>query len=191
MTDVLVADASRRTTTLNAYVSGFGDTRRVVVYDTLLESLPADEALVVVAHELAHAKHNDVLLGTGLGVLGGVGGVALLALVLDTAWVRRPSGSRSASDPAGVALVLALVAVGSFVSSPVVNTVSRSVEVRADRDSLAATQTDREFVAMQRQLALRAVHDPTPPQWSQWWFGSHPTALQRAGLPASLRRASE
>ncbi|MBA2465345.1 MAG: M48 family metalloprotease, partial [Nocardioidaceae bacterium] len=47
VTDVLVADASRRTTTLNAYVSGFGDTRRVVVYDTLLESLPADEALVV------------------------------------------------------------------------------------------------------------------------------------------------
>ena len=191
VTDVLVADASRRTTTLNAYVSGFGETRRVVVYDTLLESLPADEALVVVAHELAHAKHNDVLLGTGLGVLGGIGGVALLALVLDTTWARRRSGTRGAADPAAVALLMALAAVGSFVASPLVNTVSRSVEARADRDSLAATDPDAAFVAVQRQLALRAVHDPTPPAWSQWWLGSHPTALQRAGLPASLRGAGE
>jgi len=101
------------------------------------------------------------------------------------------SGSRGAADPAAVALVMALAAVGSFVTSPMVNTVSRSVEARADRDSLTATDPDAAFVAMQRQLALRAVHDPTPPPWSQWWFGSHPTALQRAGLPASLRRASE
>ena len=51
--DVLVADASRRTTTLNAYVSGFGSTRRVVVYDNLVDDLPEDQALSVVAHELA------------------------------------------------------------------------------------------------------------------------------------------
>ena len=63
--DVLVADASRRTTTLNAYVSGFGGTRRVVVYDTLVEDLPEDEALSVVAHELAHARHDDVVTGLG------------------------------------------------------------------------------------------------------------------------------
>ncbi len=191
VTDVLVADASRRTTTLNAYVSGFGDTRRVVVYDTLLESLPADEALVVVAHEVAHAKHDDVALGTGMGILGGIGGVALLALVLESRWIGRWSRARGAADPAGVALVLALASVGSFVASPVVNTVSRSIEARADRDSLAATGADEAFVAMQRQLAVRSVRDPTPPAWSQLWFGSHPTVLQRAGLPESLEEAAD
>ena len=59
--DVLVADASRRTTTLNAYVSGFGSTRRVVLYDNLVDDVPQDETLSVVAHELAHARHDDVL----------------------------------------------------------------------------------------------------------------------------------
>ena len=65
--DVLVADASRRTTTLNAYVSGFGSTRRVVVYDNLVDDLPEDEALSVVAHELAHARHSDVVTGSRAG----------------------------------------------------------------------------------------------------------------------------
>ncbi|WP_345148322.1 M48 family metalloprotease [Nonomuraea rubra] len=61
--DVLVADASRRTTALNAYVSGFGATRRIVVYDTLLRA-PQREVELVVAHELGHAKYDDVLYGT-------------------------------------------------------------------------------------------------------------------------------
>ena len=64
VSDVLVADASRRTTTLNAYVSGFGSTKRVVLYDNLVEDVPEREALVVVAHELGHARHHDVLVGT-------------------------------------------------------------------------------------------------------------------------------
>src|SRR5690606_9481974 len=79
--DVLVADASRRTTTLNAYVSGFGSTRRVVVYDNLIESSADAQVLSVVAHELAHAKHNDVLIGTSLGAAGAAFGVGLLGVI--------------------------------------------------------------------------------------------------------------
>ena len=94
--EVLVADASRRTTTLNAYVSGLGGTRRVVVYDTLLAKAPPAEVKVVVAHELAHAKNHDVLLGTGLGALGSVGGVALLALLLDSRSLRDACGGPAA-----------------------------------------------------------------------------------------------
>lgn len=189
--DVLVADASRRTTTLNAYVSGIGGTRRVVVYDTLLEGLSTEEARVVIAHELAHAKHEDVLVGTTLGALGGVAGVGLLALLLDSAWLRRRSGTDGPADPAVAAAVLALVAVGSLLASPVSNTVSRAIETRADRVSLAVTGDGQAFIGMQRRLALEAFHDPTPPAWSQFWFGSHPTVLQRAGLPASLVEAEE
>ena len=99
--DVLVADASRRTTTLNAYVSGFGGTRRVVVYDNLVESLPRDEALSVIAHELAHAAHGDVVIGTALGALGGATGVGLLGLLVTTGWGRRRG---SMGDPRVVPL---------------------------------------------------------------------------------------
>ena len=87
--DVLVADASRRTTTVNAYVSGLGNTRRVVVYDNLLTDLTPAEARVVIAHELGHAKDHDVLLGTTLAAVGSVGAIALLALILDAEPVRR------------------------------------------------------------------------------------------------------
>src|SRR5690606_12709654 len=70
VSDVVVADASRRTTTLNAWVSGFGGTRRVVLYDNLIDDVPQDQVIVVVAHELAHARHQDVAVGTMLGALG-------------------------------------------------------------------------------------------------------------------------
>ncbi len=67
--DVLVADASRRTTTLNAYVSGYGSTRRVVLYDNVVRDLPRDQILAIVAHELGHARHDDVLTGSMLAAL--------------------------------------------------------------------------------------------------------------------------
>jgi len=185
---VLVADASRRTTTLNAYVSGLGATRRVVLYDNLVEERPLDEVSVIVAHELAHAANHDVLVGTALGAAGAVLGVSLLALALDSARLRRRAGV-SPRDATVVPLVLALVAVGTLLSSPVQSTISRAIEVRADRDALAATGESDTFVAMQRELALASLNDPSPPAWSQFWWGTHPTVLQRAGLPASLERA--
>jgi STE24 endopeptidase len=189
--DVLVADASRRTTTLNAYVSGFAGTRRVVVYDNLVNDLPRDEARVVIAHELAHAKHNDVVLGTTLGAAGAVLGVSFLALALDSAWVRRRANVAGPADQAAVPLVLALAALAMLVSTPVQSTISRAIEVRADRDAMVATGESSTFVDMQRELALAALSDPTPPAWSQFWFGSHPTVLQRAGLPSSMESAGE
>ena len=187
--DVLVADASRRTTTLNAYVSGFGSTRRVVVYDNLLKDLSPAEARVVLAHELAHAKEGDIVLGTALGSVGSVGGVALLALLLDSGRLRRRADVDGPADPAAVALILALAAAGGFLASPAQNVVSRAVEARADRISIQTTHSGSTFIKMQRQLALSSLADPQPPGWSQLWWGSHPTVLQRAGLPQSLTEA--
>ncbi len=184
--DVLVADASRRTTTLNAYVSGFWGTRRVVLYDNLLDDLPPDQIRSVVAHELGHARHHDVLLGTGLGSLGALAGVCLLALVLDAPAVRRRAGVTGAGDPAVAALVLAAVAVGSFLSSPAQNTVSRAIEARADRAALEATDDPVSFDGLQRQLALHSLADPSPPAITQFWFGSHPTVLQRIGIAEAV-----
>ncbi len=174
--EVLVADASRRTTTLNAYVSGFADSRRVVLYDNLVRDVPRDEALAVVAHELAHARHDDVLVGTVLGASGAAAAVGLLGLVL---------GRRRADDPATVPTLVALLAVGSVLALPVQNGISRTIELRADVEALRVTEDPEAFVDLQRRLALRSLADPTPPAWSHWWFGSHPTLLVRVALARS------
>lgn len=179
---VLVADASRRTTTLNAYVSGIGESRRVVLYDTLLEDLDRREVLTVVSHELAHAHHRDVEAGTALGVGGTLVGTGLLALLLGAPAVRRRAGVTGAADPRAVALMLALSAWATLAMAPLENGVSRQLEVRADLDALKATGDPVAFVRMQRELALASLADPTPPAWSQWWFGSHPTVLERIGF---------
>lgn len=180
--DVLVADASRRTTTLNAYVSGFGHTRRVVLYDTLVEDTPRDETLSVVAHELAHARHGDVVTGTALGAAGALVGIGLLGLVLAR------GERRSAVEVATVPRVLALAALAMLLSSPVQNGVSRLLETRADQTALEQTDDPGAFIELQRRLALRAHSDPTPPGWSQWWFGSHPTVLERIAVARAAGR---
>ncbi|WP_372729030.1 M48 family metallopeptidase, partial [Nocardioides sp.] len=186
--DVLVADASRRTTTLNAYVSGWGSTRRVVVYDTLVDGLARDQTLSVVAHELAHARHRDVVVGTVLGALGAGLAVGLLALVVGWRSGGRGAGrGLSVADPAVVPLVLALLSFGTLLAGPVQNGVSRQIEMRADVDALEATGDPDAFISMQRVLSVRSLADPTPPAWMQIWFGSHPTALTRVAIAELLR----
>jgi STE24 endopeptidase len=180
--DVLVADASRRTTTLNAYVSGFGSTRRVVLYDNVVRDLPRDQVLSIVAHELGHARHNDVLTGSVLAALGTVLGVGLLGLVLPL--VRGSPGLR---DPAVVPLVAALVAIATLLSGPVNNGLSRLIETRADVASLEATRDPVVFEKMQRELDLRSLSD-NGPAWSHFWFGSHPTTLERIAIAEQLGR---
>lgn len=170
--DVLVVDASTRTTELNAYVSGFGSSRRVVLYDNLIDQ-PRPEVLSVVAHELGHARHEDVLHGSLLGAAGAFIGIGLIGLVL-----RRPGRS--------VPALLAIYAVGSVLSLPVQNVLSRQIETRADVAALTTTRDEAAFVALQKELALSSLQDPTPAAWSQFVFGSHPTALQRIALAHRL-----
>ena len=181
--DVLVADASRRTTTLNAYVSGFGDTRRVVLYDNLVDGVPRDQALSVVAHELSHARHDDVLTGSVIGAAGAVFGVGLLALVVETL-ARR--GRPGMGDPAVVPLVLALLAIGTLLASPIENAISREIETRADVDALYATDDPQAFIGVQRELMVRSLSDPSPPALSQFWFGSHPLGLTRIAIAQQM-----
>ncbi|HEU4812490.1 MAG TPA: M48 family metallopeptidase [Nocardioides sp.] len=183
--EVLVADASRRTTTLNAYVSGFGSTRRVVLFDNVVDSLPREQTLTIVAHELSHARHGDVVTGTLLGAAGAGLGIGLLGLLVGAIGGRR---RLAMGDPAVVPLVLALIAVGALVASPVQGGMSRQIETRADVDALRATEDPDAFITMQRELALRSLADPTPPAWTQFWFGSHPTVLQRVALARDVQQ---
>ena len=142
----------------------------------------------MVAHELGHARYHDVLFGTVLGAVGVVLGSGLLGLVLGRRRLLDRAGADDPGQPEVVALLLALTVVGSLLASPVVNTVSRAVEARADRASLEATRDYAGFERMQVQLAIRSLSDDDPPRWSQFWFGSHPTTLQRLGLARALQR---
>ena len=189
--DVLVSDASRRTTALNAYVSGFGSTRRVVLYDTTLERLPEDGVASIVAHELGHVVHRDVLTGTLVGALGAGAAVALSGWLLSWTPLLRRVGAQSPADPAVVPLVLLLLSVGGLLSAPVQNLVSRQVEARADLRALDLTGDAASFVAMQRELAATNLSDPDPPAAWQWFFGSHPTAAQRIAFAEDWQRLED
>jgi STE24 endopeptidase len=178
--DVLIADASRRTTRLNAYVSGFGATRRIVVYDTLLDQAPEDEVEVIVAHELGHADDNDVVAGTTLAALAGAIGIVLVWWVLDSRWAR--SRGAGAGEPLSAVVVLGLAVLTGFALSPVTNGVSRIVELRADEHALALSGRPDTVIEMQQRLAITNIADLTPPRWASLWFASHPSVLERIEL---------
>jgi STE24 endopeptidase len=180
--DVLVSDASRRTTGLNAYVSGFGSTRRVVLYDTVLRQLPDEQIESIVAHELGHVSNDDVLTGTLIGALGAAAGVAALGWLLSWTPLLRRAGADAAGDPRVVPLVLLLFGVGMLLVTPVENVVSRHIEARADVHALDLTKDPTAFVDMQRTLAVTNLAEPDPPAAWQWFFGTHPTTAQRVAL---------
>jgi STE24 endopeptidase len=182
VSDVLVADASRRTTAYNAYVSGFGSTKRLVLYDNLLTGGRTDQVKVVVAHELGHVRNHDVLIGTTLGAAAAATGVVGLFLLLRRSWWRRRVGADSAGDPAVVPLVLSLVVLVGFLALPVQNLVSRHVEARADLHSLDLTQNPTAFIGLQQRLAVTNISHLTPNPILAWWFDDHPTAMDRIAM---------
>src|SRR5829696_6455101 len=187
--DVLVADASRRTTRVNAYVSGLGRTRRVVIYDTLLAaggaqnpegtSSGADEVTLVVAHELAHVRHRDVLWGTvGAAALAAVSVLAAVAL-LDLGPVQAGLGVRGLGDPLAAPGLLLLAAAGGLLAAPVASAISRWAEARADWVSLEVTRDPVTAVAVERRLALENRADLRPNRLLMLMFASHPSTMAR------------
>ncbi len=191
MRDVLVSDASRRTTALNAYVSGFGSTRRVVLYDTVLDRLPDAEIEAIVAHELGHVATDDVLTGTLMGALGAGAATALAGWLLSWGPLLRRAGADSPADPRVVPLLLFLVTVGGLLGTPIQNGVSRQVEMRADVHALDLTGDAEAFIDMQRRLTTSNLGDPDPPDPWHWYFGSHPTAAERIALARDWQRLAE
>jgi STE24 endopeptidase len=183
--DVLVADASRRTTKVNAYVSGLGRTRRVVVYDTLLAAAGpgsdggADEVALVVAHELAHVRHRDVLWGTiGAAALAAVSVLAAVAL-LELGPVRRTLGVGGLGDPLATPGLLLLASLGGLAVSPLASVISRWAEARADWVSLEVTHDPATAVAVERRLALENRADLRPNRLLLALFASHPSTMAR------------
>ncbi len=176
--DVYVVDASKRTTAANAYVTGLGSSKRIVLYDTLLRERDPQETRLVVAHELAHVRHRDVPRGLLFLLL--VAPPAMFAVWrLVAAWAPRtdrPPG------PATVPALYAAAVLMTFLVTLVSNQLSRGVEARADSYALELTGEARAFIAKQRSLARQNVSDPDPPGVVHALLGTHPTTVQRIGI---------
>jgi len=178
--EVLVADASRRTRKANAYVSGLGPTRRLVLYDTLLEQTGRPEIGLVLAHELGHRRAHHLIKGALVGMVG----VACYVLVLWTLlrWpdLRTAIGAAGgARDPRVVPFVLLLAAALQIPAAPLGSALSRSWERQADRFSLELTHDLAAFESTHRSLATANLSDLDPPRPIYLAFFSHPTPVDR------------
>ena len=176
--NVYRVDASRRVRSLNAYVDGIGSTKRVVLYDNLIEGTDRAQLGSVVAHELGHVKHDDILRGLAFVALAAPLGL-LFASAVGGPLSRRTGfapGSPGSIPAYALGLLLASLAIGI-----VGNQLSRKVEASADTFALGETHDPKTFIQLQRKLTLSAVADPDPPAVASFLLDTHPSAVQRIG----------
>lgn len=192
-TVLVVADASRRTTKENAYVSGLGPTRRVVLYDTLLTGRTPPEVAAVVAHELGHDLHGDIERLAAAAAAGAILGVLLLGAILR--WAGRRANRvpvagalQGVPGPQEVVLALAALAVAGLIAAPVTLAVSRRSEAAADATAVALTGDPATVADLQRGLAVANLTDLDPPSWAVLVLGSHPTPPDRIATAMAAAR---
>ena len=180
---VYVMDASRRTTAANAYVTGIGRTKRVVIYDNLLEKFSPGEVRLVLAHELGHVHYRDVPHGLLYLLIVAPFGM-LAAARLGERMAPRDSLGTAAAVPA---VVLAIGIMAPAITT-ISNQLSRGVEQRADQFSLEIAPEPRAFIGFQKRIAVTNVSDPDPPPLVHFLLGTHPSTMQRIGLAERFER---
>jgi STE24 endopeptidase len=186
--EVYEVDASSRTTAANAYVSGLGATKRVVLFDTLLSEFTRDEIRLVVAHELAHVRHRDVPRGLAQLALSAPAGMYAVAQLTRRLGPTGPSAAPGSASAASLpALVLALGVVSAAVG-PFAAALSRRVERRADAFSLALADAAEPFVSFERRIVAQNLADPDPPRWLVALLGTHPSTVERIGIARAYQR---
>jgi len=186
--DVLVADASRRTHKENAYVSGLGRTRRVVVYDTLLQRGSRREVELIVAHELGHRRDRHVAWWTILGAVGTAGSVVLLWLLLRTGAVLGAISAASAADPRVIPFVLLVGEVLELVTMPFLTALSRRWEAAADRFGIGLTGDADGYAEMARNLGTTNLADLTPSRPAYYLLFTHPSIPERIDAALNAER---
>jgi STE24 endopeptidase len=171
--EVFAVDASRRTNAANAYVTGLGPTKRVVLFDTLLDRYDRDEVRVVVAHELAHVRHHDVPRSLAFSAL----------FAVPAARAAHEMGAALAPGAGGRPEALAALALAAgIVSLPIglpAARMSRAIERRADAFALALTRAPAAFVSFERKISLQNVADVRPRRRLARLFSSHPPTMER------------
>jgi STE24 endopeptidase len=186
---VLVADASRRTRAQNAYVAGLGETKRLVLYDTLLDGGDRRETLWIVGHELGHAASGHVLKGVALSTAGLLAGFGALAWLAERPGAWAWAGATGVADFRALPVLLLFVTVAGILGLPVENGIARGFERRADAIAVELTGDSDAAVRALRRLALRNIADLEPPWWARVLLYSHPPIPERIRL--ALARTTE
>jgi len=187
--EILVMNGSRQSNHTNAYFAGFGPTRRIVLYDTLLKNHTPDEIESVLAHEIGHWQHDHITKGILLGTLAAVFGCLVLDRLLRRAIGRPPWQLQSIADPAGVPLVLLLMFLGSWIAMPIANLVSRHFERQADETSLTLADVPATvFITTEQKLARVNKANVAPTPWNVWLFSSHPPTVERIRMAEEWKK---
>jgi STE24 endopeptidase len=174
---------SDRTRKANAALTGIGNTRRILLSDTLLAEYSDDEIEVILAHELAHHVHRDIWSAVALDALLAFGGFYAAHQMLTRAVPF--FGLTSASDPAGIPVLLIAAGALGLLVKPLMNAVSRSHERRADRYALRMTRNPSAFLSAMRRLGQQNLAEENPSRLVQAFFYTHPPIKDR------LRAAQE
>lgn len=170
-----IEEVSDETPLANAYATGFGPTRIVVLWDTLLDGTFSDEAVeVVLAHEIGHHS--------GRHLLKGIAWFTLFALPAAWALMRLTRSRGGLARPEAVPLALLVVAVIQLVLAPPSAWVSRRMEAEADWKALESTRRPGGARELFVGFADTSLGDPDPPAWLQAVLGSHPTLADRVAM---------
>ena len=175
--EIYIIDASSKTTTANAYFTGFGGAQRIVLYDTLLTNYTRDQVKVVLAHEMGHWYYQHTLL-----IVVGMGAVAWLGLfalkwVLNRSW--RWLELRGPADVAAMPFIVALITIISILAMPVENAISRFGEHQADEFALAISQEPEAFAELFEEFAEQNLSMVDAPEWEKIIFYTHPPIVDR------------
>jgi STE24 endopeptidase len=170
-------DMSRRTNAANAALTGIGNTRRIVLGDTLINEFSTDEIETVLAHELGHHVHRDIPFLIAFGTISTTLSLFIASLVLD--WAVGYFGFSGPADIAAFPVLLLIFGAYGLITMPVENAVSRWRENMADDYALESTGKKDAFASAFTRLANQNLGEVDPEKWVVWLFYSHPPLGER------------
>jgi STE24 endopeptidase len=173
-------DMSRRTKSANAALTGIGNTRRIVLGDTLINEFSPDEIETVLAHELGHQVHRDIPLLIAFGTISTLIGFYLASLAMN--WAVAFFGFTGVSDIAAFPALGLILGIYGFLTSPLDNAVSRWRERLADEYALQTTGKNEAFASAFVRLANQNLGEVDPEKWVVFMFYSHPPLAERINL---------
>ena len=173
-------DMSRRTKAANAALMGLGNTRRIVLGDTLLSEFTTDEIETVLAHELGHHVNRDIPIGMAVNTALTVIGLYVAALIMT--WGVGVWGLSGPADPASLPWFVLAMGLYGLVTMPIGNAFSRWRESKADAYALHATDNPRAFISAMTRLANQNLADVDPEAWEEILLHSHPAFRKRIAM---------
>jgi STE24 endopeptidase len=186
---VFKMDMSRRTKQANAALTGLGNTRRIILGDTLIEEFSADEIETVLAHELGHHVQKDMAWLIGFGTLTTALGLFLVSLAMN--WAIGAFGLTGVADPAGLPALMVLLSLYQLVTMPVENAFSRWREGKADDYALRMTDKPAAYASAFTRLANQNLSDIDPEAWVVFLFYSHPPLNERIAKAEAWQASPE